>query len=117
MTTATSTIEELANREYKYGFITDIEADTVPRGLNEDTVRMISAKKKEPEFMLQWRLKAYRHWLTMEEPRWWPTSRFGAIDYQNIIYYSAPKPKKKLNSLDEIDPEMRATFEKLGISL
>jgi Fe-S cluster assembly protein SufB len=117
MTTATSTIEELANREYKYGFVTDVEADTVPRGLSEDTIRMISAKKKEPEFMLQWRLKAYRHWLTMEEPRWWPHVKFGRIDYQDIVYYSAPKPKKKLTSLDEVDPEMRATFEKLGISL
>jgi Fe-S cluster assembly protein SufB len=117
MSTATSTIEELANREYKYGFITDIDADTVPRGLNEDIVRMISAKKKEPEFLLEWRLKAYRHWLTMEEPRWWPHVKFGRIDYQDIIYYSAPKPKKKLSSLDEVDPELRQTFEKLGISL
>jgi Fe-S cluster assembly protein SufB len=117
MTTATSTIQELADREYKYGFFTDVEADTVPRGLNEDIVRMISAKKKEPAFMLEWRLKAYRNWLTMEEPRWWPNIRFNAIDYQDIIYYSAPKPKKKLNSLDEVDPELRETFEKLGISL
>jgi Fe-S cluster assembly protein SufB len=117
MTTATSTIQELANREYKYGFYTDIEADTVPRGLNEHIVRMISAKKNEPNFMLEWRLKAYRHWLTMEEPRWWPNIRFAPIDYQDIIYYSAPKPKQKLESLDEVDPELRRTFEKLGISL
>jgi Fe-S cluster assembly protein SufB len=117
MTTATSTIQELANREYKYGFVTDVETDAVPRGLNEDIIGQISAKKNEPEFMLQWRLKAYRHWLTMEEPRWWPNIRFGAIDYQDIVYYSAPKPKKKLNSLDEVDPELRRTFEKLGISL
>jgi Fe-S cluster assembly protein SufB len=117
MSTATSAIQELANREYKYGFVTDIEADTVPRGLNEDVIRLISIKKNEPEFMLQWRLKAYRHWLTMEEPRWWPNLRIGPIDYQNIVYYSAPKPKKKLESLDEVDPELRATFEKLGISL
>jgi Fe-S cluster assembly protein SufB len=117
MTTATSTIQELANREYKYGFVTDVEADSVPRGLNEDVIRMISAKKNEPEFMLQWRLKAYRHWLTMEEPRWWPHLRIGPINYQDIVYYSAPKPKKQLQSLDEVDPEMRATFEKLGISL
>jgi Fe-S cluster assembly protein SufB len=116
MTTATSTIEELANREYKYGFVTDVETDTVPRGLSEDIIRAISAKKKEPKFMLDWRLKAYRHWLTMEEPRWWPNIRYAPIDYQNIVYYSAPKPKKKLNSLDEVDPELRATFEKLGIS-
>src|SRR5438876_476905 len=117
MTTATSTIQELANREYKYGFVTELEADAVPPGLNEDIIRTISAKKKEPEFMLQWRLKAYRHWLTMEEPRWWPNIRFAPIDYQDIVYYSAPKPKKKLNSLDEVDPELRLTFEKLGISL
>ncbi len=117
MTTATSTIQELANREYKYGFVTEVEADTVPRGLNEDIIRMISAKKKEPEFMLEWRLKAYRNWLKMEEPRWWPNLRIGPIDYQNIIYYSAPKPKKALSSLDEVDPELRATFQKLGISL
>src|SRR5438552_4766446 len=117
MTTATKTIEELANREYKYGFITEIDADTVPRGLSEETIRMISAKKNEPKFMLEWRLKAYRHWLTMEEPRWWPNLRIAPIDFQGIVYYSAPKTKKTLNSLDEVDPEMRATFEKLGISL
>src|SRR5438067_397541 len=116
MTTATSTIEELANREYKYGFYTDVETETVPRGLNEDTVRTISAKKNEPDFMLQWRLKAYRHWLTMKEPKW-PNVHYPPIDYQNVIYYAAPKPKKQLGSLDEVDPELRATFEKLGISL
>jgi Fe-S cluster assembly protein SufB len=117
MTTATSTIEELANREYQYGFVTDIEADTVPRGLSEDVIRAISAKKHEPPFMLEWRLKAYRHWLTMEEPRWWPNLQIAPIDYQDIVYYSAPKPKKQLHSLDEVDPELRRTFEKLGISL
>jgi Fe-S cluster assembly protein SufB len=117
MTTATSTIEELANREYKYGFVTDIETDTLPRGLSEDIIRMISAKKKEPKFMLEWRLKAYRHWLTMEEPHWWPNIHYSPVDYQDIVYYSAPKPKKQLNSMDEVDPELRATFEKLGISL
>src|SRR3954464_9987133 len=117
MTTATRTIQELANREYQHGFVTDIETDTVPRGLNEDIIRMISAKKQEPEFMLEWRLKAYRHWLTMEEPRWWPNLRIAPIDYQDIVYYSAPRPKKQLNSLDEVDPELRRTFEKLGISL
>ncbi|HLJ97921.1 MAG TPA: Fe-S cluster assembly protein SufB [Gemmataceae bacterium] len=117
MTTATSTIQELANREYKYGFVTEVDTDTVPRGLNEDVIRQISAKKKEPEFMLQWRLKAYRHWLTLEEPHWWPNIRFTPIDYQEIVYYSAPKLKKTLNSLDEVDPELRRTFEKLGISL
>jgi Fe-S cluster assembly protein SufB len=117
MTTATSTIEEFANREYQHGFYTDIETETVPRGLNEGIVRLISAKKGEPGWLLDWRLKSYRHWLTMEEPRWWPHVTFAAIDYQDIIYYSAPKPKKKLASLDEVDPELRRTFEKLGISL
>jgi Fe-S cluster assembly protein SufB len=117
MTTATSTIEELANREYKYGFITDIDADTVPKGLSEDVIRTISAKKGEPKFMLEWRLKAYRHWLTMQEPRWWPNLRIAPIDYQDIVYYSAPRPKKNLASLDEVDPDVRSTFEKLGISL
>src|SRR5438094_9596948 len=117
MTTATRTIEELANREYKWGFVTDIEAETAPRGLNEDVIRLISAKKQEPDWLLAWRLKAYRHWLTMEEPRWWPNVTFAPIDYQNVIYYSAPKAKKELTSLDEVDPELRRTFEKLGISL
>src|SRR5438445_2687745 len=116
MTTATSTIQELANREYKYGFVTEVDTDTVPRGLSEETVRLISAKKKEPEFLLEWRLKAYRHWLTMTEPKW-QNVHYPPIDYQDIIYYSAPKPKKELQSLDEVDPELRSTFEKLGISL
>src|ERR1700682_6161681 len=113
MTTATSTIRELANREYQHGFVTDIEADAVPRGLSEDTIRQISARKDEPDFMLQWRLKAYRHWLTMQEPRWWPNLRIAPIDYQDVVYYSAPKAKKQLSSLDEVDPEMRQAFEKL----
>src|SRR5882672_6664690 len=117
MSTATETIEGLVKQEYKYGFYTDVETDSAPPGLNEDIIRLISAKKHEPEFMLQWRLKAYRHWLKMEEPRWWPNIRYAPINYQDIIYYSAPKPKKKLNSLDEVDPEVRAAFEKLGISL
>jgi Fe-S cluster assembly protein SufB len=117
MTTATRTIQELANREYEHGFVTELETETVPRGLNEDVIRLISAKKGEPDWLLQWRLKAYRHWLTMEEPRWWPNLRIGPIDYQDVIYYAAPKPKKKLASLDEVDPELRRTFEKLGISL
>jgi Fe-S cluster assembly protein SufB len=116
MTTATSTIQELANREYKHGFVTEIETETAPRGLNEDIVRLISSKKNEPEWLLQWRLKAYRHWLTMKEPRW-PHVHYPPINYQDVIYYAAPKPKKKLNSLDEVDPELRRTFEKLGISL
>jgi Fe-S cluster assembly protein SufB len=116
MTTATSTIQELANREYKHGFTTDIEVETVPRGLNEDIIRLISAKKKEPAWLLEWRLKAYRHWLTMAEPKW-PNVHYPPVDFQDIIYYAAPKPKKQLNSLDEVDPELRRTFEKLGISL
>lgn len=118
MSTSTSTIEQLANKEYQAGFFTDIETETVPKGLNEDIVRLISAKKNEPDFLLEWRLKAFRHWQTMEEPRWWPNLKFGAIDYQDLYYYAAPKPpKKKLESLDEVDPELRRTFEKLGISL
>src|SRR6516162_4102467 len=116
MSTATSTIEELANREYKHGFVTEIEADTLPRGLSEDVIRSISARKNEPAWLLEWRLKAFRHWLTMKEPRW-PNVRYPRIDYQDIIYYAAPKPKKQLSSLDEVDPELLRTFEKLGISL
>lgn len=113
---STAAIEALANREYKYGFVTDIEAEMIPRGLSEDIVRIISAKKNEPEWMLEWRLKAYRHWLTMEEPEW-ANVHYPKIDYQDIIYYSAPKPKKKLESMDEVDPELIDTFEKLGIPL
>jgi Fe-S cluster assembly protein SufB len=111
-----STIEQIASQEYKYGFITDIEADQAPPGLNEDIIRLISAKKNEPEWMLDFRLKAFRHWLTMKEPTW-ANIKYGPIDYQATSYYSAPKQKKKLNSLDEVDPELRATFAKLGISL
>src|SRR5216684_7021905 len=111
-----STIEQLANQEYKYGFVTDIEADVAPPGLNEDIVRLISTKKKEPEWLLEWRLKALRHWLTMKEPTW-ANVHYNPIDYQGIRYYSAPKQIKKLNSLDEVDPELRKTFDKLGISL
>jgi Fe-S cluster assembly protein SufB len=112
----TSTIEQIASQEYKYGFVTDIEADQAPPGLNEDIIRLISAKKNEPEWMLDFRLKALRHWTTMKEPTW-ANVKYGPIDYQSICYYSAPKQKKKLNSLDEVDPELRATFAKLGISL
>src|SRR5881398_880055 len=111
-----STIEQLANQEYKYGFVTDIEADVAPPGLNEDIVRLISTKKGEPEWLLEWRLKALRHWLTMKEPTW-ANVHYNKIDYQAIRYYSAPKQQKKLNSLDEVDPELRKTFDKLGISL
>ena len=109
-------LEQITSSEYKYGFVTDIEADEAPMGLSEDTVRFISAKKNEPEWMLAYRLKAYRHWLTMEEPIW-ANLGYPKINYQDIIYYSAPKQKVVLNSLDEIDPELRKTFEKLGISL
>ncbi len=109
-------IEELTNQDYKYGFVTDIEADSLPKGLNEDIISQISAKKDEPEFMLEWRLKAYRHWLTMKEPHW-PNVKYPEIDYQEIVYYSAPKNLPKLNSLDEVDPELLKTYEKLGISL
>src|SRR5919198_5658784 len=112
-----STAEILANREYKYGWVTDIESETIPRGLNEDTVRMISAKKNEPDWMLEFRLKAYRNWLKMEEPRRWPNITFPEVNYQDIIYYSAPKQKAKKASLDEVDPELLRTFEKLGIPL
>jgi Fe-S cluster assembly protein SufB len=109
-------IESLVNREYPYGFVTDIEADTIPRGLNEDVVRLISAKKDEPPFLLEWRLKAYRRWLTMTEPHW-ANVKYPAIDYQDVIYYSAPKRTQSLASLDEVDPELRRTYERLGISL
>ncbi len=112
-----STIQDFTTAEYKYGFTSNFETDAAPRGLNEDIVRLISGKKKEPVWLLEWRLKAYRHWLTMKEPRW-PNLTYPAIDYQNIIYYSAPKTKGPApKSLDEIDPEVRKTFEKLGISL
>ena len=115
-----NTIRDFAQQDYKWGFVTDIEAERVPRGLSEETVRLISAKKREPEFMLQWRLKAYRHWASLEkaqaEPKW-ANIRYGPIDYQNIVYYSAPKQKPGLNSLSELDPELLRTYEKLGIPL
>src|ERR1044072_209050 len=115
---ANEILEEKINEEYKYGFVTDIEADEAPKGLNEDIIRFISAKKNEPQWMLDWRLKAFRHWekLAAEEPKW-ANIQYPAINYQDIIYYSAPKQKIKPNSLDEIDRELKRTFEKLGISL
>jgi Fe-S cluster assembly protein SufB len=116
MSTATQTIEQLASREYKYGFVTEVEQDSAPRGLNEDVIRLISSKKQEPAWLLDWRLKAYRTWLTMKEPTW-GNVKYGPIDYQNIIYYSAPKKRPAVASLDEVDPEIRRTFEKLGIPL
>src|SRR5512141_214809 len=103
MSTAERTIEELATQDYKYGFVTDVESDAVPRGLSEETVRQISARKGEPEWLLEWRLKAYRTWLTLKDPDW-ANVRHEPIDYQSIIYYSAPR-RKTLKSLDEVDPE------------
>src|SRR3982751_1506595 len=114
MPTAEREIETLANREYKWGFVTDVDADELPPGLNEETVRFISRKKNEPQWMLDWRLRAYRHWLTMEEPHAWPMLKYPPIDYQASSYYSAPK---KAKTLDEIDPEVLKTYEKLGIPM
>jgi len=114
---STNTIETFASQEYKWGFVTDIEADSIPRGLNEDVIRMISAKKHEPEWLLEWRLKAYRHWLTMKEPTW-ANVHYPPIDYQDIIYYAAPKSQaNRPKSLDEVDPELLKTYDKLGIPL
>ena len=109
-------LEELTRQDYKWGFVTDIEADTVPPGLNEDVIRLISAKKGEPEWLLDWRLKAFRHWQTLDEPHW-AKVEYPAVDYQAISYYSAPKAKKQLASLDEVDPALLETYEKLGIPL
>jgi Fe-S cluster assembly protein SufB len=109
-------LQNLVNQPYKHGFVTDIESDVVPKGLSEDVIRQISRIKNEPEWLLEFRLQAYRHWLTMAEPMW-PNVKYPKIDFQNISYYSAPKAKKKLNSLDEVDPELRRTFEKLGVPL
>ncbi|VXD12179.1 Fe-S cluster assembly protein SufB [Planktothrix paucivesiculata] len=111
-----ASVKTLVNQPYKYGFVTDIESDTIPRGLSEDVVRLISAKKNEPEFMLNFRLRAYQQWLKMEEPTW-PHVHYPALDYQSIIYYSAPKVEKKKTSLEEVDPTLLETFEKLGIPL
>jgi Fe-S cluster assembly protein SufB len=113
---ASETLEQLTKQEYKYGFTTDLDTDTAPPGLNDDIIRLISKKKNEPEFLLNWRLKAFHRWQQMTEPTW-PHVTYPAIDFQKIIYYAAPKPKKKLNSLDEVDPELREMFNKLGISL
>src|SRR5213595_2687392 len=111
-----SSIETLINREYEAGFETDIEADTIAPGLSDATVRLISKKKNEPEWLLEWRLKAYRRWLTMKEPHW-PNVRYGPLDYQSQSYYSAPSSVKPLQSLDDVDPELLRTYEKLGIPL
>ena len=115
-----NTIQNLTNQEYKWGFVTSVEEDKIPKGLNEDVVRLISAKKGEPEFMLDWRLKSYRHWSSLEkshaEPKW-ANVKFGPIDYQNMVYYSAPKKKLSLTSLEEVDPEVLRTYDRLGIPL
>jgi Fe-S cluster assembly protein SufB len=117
MSSSTNTIETFANQEYKWGFVSDIESESIPRGLSEAVVRLISAKKNEPEWLLEWRLKAYRHWLSMKEPLW-ANIHYPAIDYQDMIYYAAPKSKKDApKSLDEVDPELLKTYEKLGIPL
>ncbi len=117
MPTDAEKLQNIADEEYKYGFYTDVESDSVPPGLDEDVIRLISAKKKEPEFLLEWRLKAYRHWLTMTEPVW-PNVQYPPIDFQNVVYYSAPKGKDGgPKSLDEVDPELLETYEKLGIPL
>ncbi|MCB0344417.1 MAG: Fe-S cluster assembly protein SufB, partial [Bdellovibrionales bacterium] len=116
MSTENEMLEELAQREYKYGFVTEIDADSVEPGLNEEVIRTISAKKEEPEFMLEWRLKAFRKWQEMEEPEW-AFVNYPPIDYQNVVYYSAPKSTPKFKSLNEVDPELLRTYEKLGIPL
>jgi Fe-S cluster assembly protein SufB len=109
-------LQNLVNQPYKHGFITEIESDVAPKGLNESTIRMISAKKDEPDWLLEFRLNAYQQWLTMKEPQW-PNVDYPKIDFQSISYYSAPKPKKKLGSMDEVDPELLRTFEKLGVPM
>ena len=113
---ANEILAEQISKEYEYGFVTDIESDNAPKGLNEDTIRLISHKKNEPDWMLEYRLKADRHWLTLEEPHWAHVF-YPKPNFQEIIYYSVPKQKKQLNSLDEVDPELLKTFEKLGISI
>ncbi len=109
-------IQNLVNQPYKHGFVTDIESDVVPKGLDEDVIRLISSKKNEPDWLLEFRLQAYRHWLTMTEPTW-PNVKYPKIDFQSISYYSAPKSRKKLASMDEVDPELLRTFEKLGVPM
>ncbi len=116
MTSENALLEKFARREYEHGFVTDIEADAIAPGLSEDVVRLISGKKNEPEWLLEWRLKAYRHWSTLEEPDW-QNVQYPPIDYQASVYYSAPKERPKLNSLDEVDPALLETYEKLGIPL
>src|SRR5690349_15264350 len=116
MSKENAVLEEITNREYEHGWVTNIEADSAPKGLSEDIIRFISAKKNEPDWLLEWRLKAYQKWLTLTEPKW-ANVTFPTINYQDIIYYSAPKQKVAPASLEEVDPELLKTFEKLGISL
>ena len=117
MSTPAPQLDDLIAREYQHGFVTDVESDTIPHGLSEDVIRQISAKKNEPPFMLEWRLAAYRHWLTMREPAW-ASVHHPPIDFQDIIYYSAPKSQKnRPKSLDEVDPELLRVYEKLGVPL
>ncbi|HQT27407.1 MAG TPA: Fe-S cluster assembly protein SufB, partial [Burkholderiales bacterium] len=113
---SSTTLQNLVNQPYRHGFVTDIETEVVPKGLSEDVIRLISAKKDEPEWLLEFRLSAYRHWLTMEDPSW-AKVKHPPIDFQEIIYFAQPKPKKALASMDEVDPELRRTFEKLGVPL
>ena len=113
---ANKILDEVTQGDYKYGFVTDIDTEFAPIGLSEDTIRYISGKKNEPQFMLDFRLKAYKHWLTLSQPHW-AHLNISPINFQDIIFYAAPKKKKELSSLDEVDPELLATFNKLGISL
>src|ERR1700677_3558969 len=120
MSTNMTAIRDLADQEYKWGFVTTIEEERVPKGLNEETIRLISHKKAEPEFMLEWRLRAFRHWMSLEKAQAetkWANIHYPAIDYKDIVFYSAPKQKPGLKSLDELDPEILRTYEKLGIPL
>lgn len=114
--TSTETLEDYTKSDYKYGFTSNIDTELIPKGLNEDTIRLISFKKEEPQWLLEWRLEAFRHWETLTEPKW-PNVKYPPVNYQDIIYYADPKPKKTLNSLDEVDPELLKTYEKLGISI
>ncbi|MFT7233338.1 MAG: Fe-S cluster assembly protein SufB [Cyclobacteriaceae bacterium] len=113
---STEILEDYTKSDYKYGFTSNIDTELIPKGLNEDTIRLISSKKEEPQWLLDWRLKAFRHWETLTEPKW-PNVKYPPVNYQDIIYYADPKPKKILNSLDEVDPELLETYEKLGISI
>ena len=117
MTSDMDQVKALTDRKYEYGFVTDIESEFAPKGLNEDIIRFISAKKNEPEWLLEWRLKAYRHWLTMEDPQAWAKINYPEIDYQDAFYYAAPKKKDGPKSLDEVDPKLLETYEKLGVPL